>query len=55
MTKWIAALTCDEIILLQEMLTCEEIESRIQNLSQEKFWLILMTGGGHFAGAVFSG
>ncbi|CAB3984687.1 Ankyrin repeat and zinc finger domain-containing 1, partial [Paramuricea clavata] len=39
----------------KEMLTCEEIESRIQNLSQEKFWLILMTGGGHFAGAVFSG
>jgi hypothetical protein len=37
------------------MLTCEEIESRIQTLPEEKFWSILMTGGGHFAGAVFSG
>lgn len=32
----------------------EEIKSRIENLPEEKLWLILMTGGGHFAGAVFS-
>ncbi|XP_028404605.1 ankyrin repeat and zinc finger domain-containing protein 1-like [Dendronephthya gigantea] len=39
----------------KEKLAREDIVSRIQDLPQEKTWLILMTGGGHFAGAVFSG
>ncbi|XP_046851771.1 ankyrin repeat and zinc finger domain-containing protein 1-like isoform X2 [Xenia sp. Carnegie-2017] len=39
----------------KEILSIETIASRIKNLANERMWMILMTGGGHFAGAVFSG
>ncbi|KAI1898306.1 hypothetical protein AGOR_G00070960 [Albula goreensis] len=51
--KYLSVYRC--VLHSKKMGQVEDLASALMNISNKSVWVVLMTGGGHFAGAVFQG